>query len=1289
MGNEVSRPTGTDDLSPQNSGVVQPSTPSTPTGGFSRRAHSFNARSPSPSVAPPAPAQRRTSSSGSLGGNPTANPKKERTIQRMDKAIRRRVRGGITYNLKLLIRGAKGTGKTSLFQRLKGEPIPETHQSTPQLQSATINWSFRQNLEENVKCEVWDVVDRGFVPVAGDGEEGEGSAGSQNAAGGGSSRPVEHGGLQRGGSLSAEASAAAVAAAAVMQNGTHSVAIVDASTVDVYHEAHGVIFLLDITRWDTLEYVKQQLDNVPVHIPTLVLGNFRDQGAQRKIFKEDIQELLYGSTDRPQHQQWRRPMELLYFECSLLNCYGLKSLHQYFGIPFLQLKLATIRQQMRIVEGEFAHLKHDVQAAISEQRYADYVDHIRATGSDIRTGRRGSGNTPPASSRSGAVRLPHREGSSVADDAKSITGEAASQVATDDDVSVVRKENGAATPPTKSAAAPTTLTIDTEVKQKGKEVEEALDTEDLPARSSSAVIQAATPLMFEHKESVTSIPDDVVKDTATRSEDKTVPLVVRNSKASATANATSGRSRKASEEEVIHLEDFQVPKTRTSDLDHFYSEDESDEDVDEYDEDVVVAPADGAMKTNISGVYHKQRFIDSDSSDSDESGTAGEQRKRKGKRSRKSSPRRTATKQASATDQQVPRPPASSPHPPTSSSRPNQRSRPGSPARQQPSSPVKDVQDDVSPKQKQSSSTSMSTVVVSPTPPMAPPTSPLASPIRHSSPRNKSSISTAAPQPEASSSLPQDESEIKQGSSSSEEPELTGAEDASGPMGLDEQEDAKEITKQASPKNADSAFSPSKDADGDVSPPPSETEEMIDDGSSAEDIESSIQPDMAHEVVLNDADSDSYDDPEEVVRVPSNDRVNESAEKEDVFPATGRENGGLGATSDELKTFLADDSNDGDEEGDDAPIQNEMPVAEEAVSQIPQHPSPVHHRPEILMSDEESDDGNRDAAAGLSLTSLQASLPIPESSSSSAAVLSASVGTHSPVSQSPEGMGHFHRRNLEESGDLLSLSVLQASLPMPSQDAAPISPVHQSMGVPQGYGNGSGSTKIETTALQLSDLQESPVKSSSISALTPDFTAVVPSNDLEAFLNESDSDSENAPPSYAAPSGGAKQSRQNDRRAMVESSDDSDDEEEEQDRFASYNISKKSRSERRRQQKEDLRQLNAALDTAGMVNDPFAAPFNGVAAAESSFGSSGVMEAIRKAQEEAMRMIPSAPATADDDDAASSSSKRRHRHKHKEHKHKKREGDDGKEKPAKKSSRKSGSSARSKKRRPHVEDDLA
>ncbi|KAF1779196.1 hypothetical protein GQ600_27596 [Phytophthora cactorum] len=47
------------------------------------------------------------------------------------------------------------------------------------------------------------------------------------------------------------------------------------------------------------------------------------------------------------------------------------------------------------------------------------------------------------------------------------------------------------------------------------------------------------------------------------------------------------------------------------------------------------------------------------------------------------------------------------------------------------------------------------------------------------------------------------------------------------------------------------------------------------------------------------------------------------------------------------------------------------------------------------------------------------------------------------------------------------------------------------------------------------------------------------------------------------------------------------------------------------------------------------------------------MEAIRKAQEEAMRMLPTDHAPADDADSASSKKKHRHKHK-KEHKHKKR-----------------------------------
>lgn len=1100
--------------------------------------------------------------------------------------------------MKLLIRGAKGTGKTSLFHRLKGEPIPETHQSTPQLQSATINWSFRQNLEENVKCEVWDVVDKGFIPVD-DPEE------SSNVASGGR---AESGGLQSGGALSAEVTAAAAAAAAAMQNGTHSVAIVDASTVDVYHEAHGVIFLLDVTKWDTLEYVKQQLDNVPVHIPTLVLGNFRDQGAQRKIFKEDIQELLYGSNDRSQHQQWKRPTELLYFECSLLNCYGLKSLHQYFGIPFLQLKMATIRQQMRIVEGEFAHLKHDVQTTISEQRYVEYVEHIKATGSDIRTGRRGSGSgsSSPAVLRSDPTNTSLKENGQE-------------QEGVDDDVSVLSKENGAGTPskPTSRATA---------AEHQKTDVNQAQDIEDLPERNSSAVIQTAPKLVLEHKESVMSTAEDAVQEDVAKVEEKPSESKRQDSEIASVSDASPSRPRKTSVEEVMHLEDFQVPKTRTNDLDDFYSEDESDEDVGEYDEDVVVAPVDGSMKASISGIYHKQRFLDSDSSDSDESELAGSQRKQKGTKPRRGSPRRTATKQASRPLH--PSPPPQPPHPPASTSRTKQGSRPGSPARSQTNSSVREA----SPKKPQSSILASDiTGVVTPTPPVVPPPSSPASSIRHASPRNKSDDSVVS----------QGESEMNHDLSLDERPVLVKAEVRAEPINSTGQKHEERPIKEDDLKDLgdDITRISCKDAD--------------DDGVIVDRVESLMT--SAKHIKLPDASTSAQENElQDITHDPVGDEEISQVEMETV--GDDKDELDIDAPSNELDKFLSGDESE-EEGGGYAPA----PPQEEPVEAQRSDAS----RAKVAMDDDEkegdSDDKNR--CDDVSLSSLQASLPIPESSTPPSSVPDSSTSMGSTSQGGEAALGHYHKRNLGEGSDLFSLSTLQASLPLPGETDASLSETTSSV-----FDKSNGGNKAKADAvLHLSDLQ-------TLGATVPDFTTVVPSNDLEAFLNDSDSDLENAPPPSSTELAGGSKQRDRQGRPMVESSDDDDEDEANQDRFASYSISKKTRSERRRQQKEDLRQLNVALDKD---NDPFAPPTSSVAASESSFGSSDVMEAIRKAQEEAMRMLPTEPTN----DTDSKSSNKKHKHKHKEHKHKKQESEDGSKV---KKSRKS----HSKKRRPHVQDNL-
>jgi GTPase SAR1 family protein len=547
-----------------------------------------------------------TSTPNTMVHNTPNNPKINRTIQKMDKQIRKRVRGGITYNMKILIRGAKGTGKTSLFQRLKGEPIPEIHESTPQIQTAHINWNFKTNSEENVKCEVWDVVDRG----------NSFSNEKENT-----NHENETFNKQQQDIIAAAKAAAEATEAEVHRGtwngGTHLVATVDASTVDVYHETHGVIFLLDITQLHTLEYVKQELEKVPLHLPTLVLGNFRDIGQQRKVFKEDIQELLYGSDRVKVH---RRPQEIMYFECSLLNCYGLKSLHKYFGIPFLQLKLGTLRQQLRILEGDFVRLKHDVQTNIEDQRYGEYMEHIKATGSDIKTGKRRGGRggggggggihihsdqTPPPFK----VKDEHDQEQDYDQDQEKekenediIAGQAQQaedkksnnikEVVEEMDHFILQEEN------TRSYEKKGDVDVEVEVDED--------DGEDLPERKTMDTRRLnSLKIAYDPRETtlLTQEQVDVSK--------LTLPLPISTENLSSPTHKTTKKPpHKASMEQAISLEDFQFK----TDLDNFYSEEESEEEDD--DADVVVMQA-VPLTTISSNKTHKQKFIDSDSEESD------------------------------------------------------------------------------------------------------------------------------------------------------------------------------------------------------------------------------------------------------------------------------------------------------------------------------------------------------------------------------------------------------------------------------------------------------------------------------------------------------------------------------------------------------------------------------------------------------------------------------------------------------------------------------------------------
>lgn len=51
----------------------------------------------------------------------------------------------------------------------------------------------------------------------------------------------------------------------------------DAATVNVYRNSHAALFLFDITKPWTFDYVNKELEHVPENISVLVLGNFCDK----------------------------------------------------------------------------------------------------------------------------------------------------------------------------------------------------------------------------------------------------------------------------------------------------------------------------------------------------------------------------------------------------------------------------------------------------------------------------------------------------------------------------------------------------------------------------------------------------------------------------------------------------------------------------------------------------------------------------------------------------------------------------------------------------------------------------------------------------------------------------------------------------------------------------------------------------------------------------------------------------------------------------------------------------
>ncbi|CAK9821760.1 Rab-like protein 6 [Anthophora retusa] len=222
--------------------------------------------------------------------------------QSMPTTLQRKFAKGVQYNMKIIIKGDRNVGKTCLFHRLQGQKFIEEYIPTEEIQVTSIQWNYKAT-DDIVKVEVWDVVDKGR-------------------------RRKKLEGLKMDNSQSENVEEPAL----------------DAEFLDVYKGTNGVIIMMDITKSWTFDYVQRELPKIPSHIPVIVLGNHCDMAHHRTVTSDHVTYFIDSLHERT--------AQVRYAESSMRNGFGLKLLHKFFNLPFLQLQRETLLKQLDTNEEE-------------------------------------------------------------------------------------------------------------------------------------------------------------------------------------------------------------------------------------------------------------------------------------------------------------------------------------------------------------------------------------------------------------------------------------------------------------------------------------------------------------------------------------------------------------------------------------------------------------------------------------------------------------------------------------------------------------------------------------------------------------------------------------------------------------------------------------------------------------------------------------------------------------------------------------------------------------------------